>query len=321
MMWETYHTTEYEKFPVLGRKNMTWFLLAILGYFLYALVTVLNKFLLCQRATTKPLAFTFWIGILSIFTFILVPFGQFNWPGWPLFLFDILIGLIFFAAIWYFYEALDINEASRVTPLTGGLVPVFILALSYVFLSERLNGTQILAFCLLVFGGVLISLKMSRGEIKEGLKGLKFIALSILLSAVYMVLIKYAFDKQGFINAFVWSRVGVFLASFLILLRPAWRRMIFSSGRQMTKSVSGGLVVGKILAGVGSLFVHLAVLKGSVTLVNAIQGVEYVFLLALTVILSLKFSDFLEEKITVKIMAQKIMAILLIGGGLLILSL
>ncbi len=300
---------------------MTWFLLAILGYFLYALVTVLNKFLLRQRATTRPLVFTFWIGILSIFTFVLVPFGQFNWPGLPLFLFDILIGLIFFVAILNFYEALDINEVSRVTPLTGGLIPVFILALSYVFLSERLSCTQILAFCLLVFGGVLISLKISRAKIKEGLKGFKFIALSILLSAIYMVLVKYAFDKQGFINGFVWSRVGVCLAAALILLRPAWRRIILSSGRQMTKGVSGGLAFGKILAGVGSLFVHLAVSKGSVTLVNAIQGVEYVFLLALTIILSLKFPDFLEEKISGKILAQKILAILLIGGGLLVLFL
>jgi len=48
-------------------------------------------------------------------------------------------------------------------------------------------------------------------------------------------------------------------------------------------------------------------------------GTEYAFLLILTVILSLKFPRFLEEKISRKILVQKIFAIILIGAGLAIL--
>ena len=59
---------------------MSWFLFALLGYFLYSLVTISNKFLLRQRATTKPLVFTFWVSLFSLFTFILAPFGL-HWPG------------------------------------------------------------------------------------------------------------------------------------------------------------------------------------------------------------------------------------------------
>ncbi len=299
---------------------MSWFLIAIVGYFFYGLVTVVNKVLLGQRATTKPIVFTFWVGVLSIFTFILVPFGQFSWPGAGMFLFDILTGLVFLIAVWNFYEALDINEASRVTPLTGGLVPIFILAFSYVFLAERLSGVQFLAFFLLVSGGVLISFKISRGHIKESLKGFKFIAVTILLSAVYMVLVKYAFDRQGFITGFIWTRMGLVFGALLILARPLWRQMIFSSGRQMSIGLSGWVAASKVLAGIGSLFVHLAVSKGSVALVNAMRGSEYGFLLVLTAFLSKKYPKFLEEKLGLKIILQKIIAILLIGGGLVILA-
>ncbi|OGZ35058.1 MAG: hypothetical protein A2174_00525 [Candidatus Portnoybacteria bacterium RBG_13_41_18] len=299
---------------------MSWFLFALAGYFLYAVVTVINKFLLRQRATTKPIVFTFYIGVLSIFTFIIAPFGDFSWPGFQLFLFDLFVGVIFFVAIWAFYEALDVNEASRVAPLIGGLIPIIVLLLSYIFLTEYLTRLQILAFFLLVFGGVLVSLKKSRGGIKESLRGFNFIILAIIFHAIYWILAKYVFENQEFITGFIWSRMGLVLASGLVLLRPTWRKMIFDSEGQMTAGLGGGLIGAKIIAGFGSLLVHLAISMGSVALISAMQGIEYVFLLILTVIFSLKFPKFLEEKISGQILAQKIIAVLLIGAGLVILA-
>ncbi len=299
---------------------MTWFLFVLSGYFLYALVTVFNKFLLGQRATTKPLVFTFWLGVLSIFTFVLAPFGL-GWPGTGAFLFDIFVGVVYFFAILYFYETLDINEASRSASLIGGLTPIFVLFFSFILLGEGLTGARLIAFSLLVAGGILISLKKGRSGFKEGMKGIWFIVMAILLSAIYWIMAKYVFDQQGFITGFVWSRMGFVLVSALILIRPKWRQMIFSSGRQVTGSLSAAMLSSKLLAGFGSLFVHLALSKGSASLTNALQGTEYVFLLALTVLLSRKFPQILEEKSGDKILAQKIAAVILIGGGLAILAL
>lgn len=298
---------------------MSWFLLAILSCFLYAIVTVLNKFLLRQRATTRPLVFTFWLGILSIFTFVLAPFGL-GWPGWGAFWFDIAVGLVYFVAILYTYEALDINEASKVSSFVGGLTPVLVLILSYLFLSETLTLMHLLAFFLLIFGGFLISIKKSRGEFRGGMKGFRFLVLAIILGAVYWIMAKYAFDTQGFVNGFVWSRAGFVLAAFLILLRPAWRRMIFISERQATPKLGALFASNKLLAAFGSLSIHLALFLGSAPLVNALQGVQYVFLLIFAVILSKKFPELMEEKVSGTTLAQKIAAVLLIGGGLAILA-
>jgi len=298
---------------------MNWFLFAILSCFLYAIVTVFNKFLLGQRATTRPLVFTFWLGVLSVFSFVLAPFGL-AWPGWSAFLYDILVGVLYFVSILYFYELLDINEASRASSLVGGLTPILVLIFSYLFLAEKLSSPQLLAFFLLVLGGLLISLKRSRGEIREGMKGLRFLALTIILGAIYWIMAKYAFDSQGFVTGFVWSRLGFVFAALAILARPIWRKMIFVSEKQATPKIGGLFVSSKLFAAFGSLFIHLALTYGNAALVNALQGVQYVFLLIFAIILSKKFPEVLREKLSGGIILQKIVAVLLIVVGLAILA-
>ena len=56
-----------------------------------------------------------------------------------------------------------------------------------------------------------------------------------------------------------------------------------------------------------------------VAFVSALQGLQYGFLLIFAVFLSLKFPQILKEEISQKIILQKVLAILLISGGLAIL--
>ncbi len=298
---------------------MPWFLFAISGYFLNAVVGVIDKFLLGQRPTTKPPVYTFYIGILSIFAFILAPFGL-DWPGLSQFAMALLAGGLFLLSLLYLFETLDLDEASRVLPAIGGLTPILVLFLSFLFLDERLSLLQVLAFSLLVLGSVLITLKLG-GKKRNLVKTVKFIALAILFGALSLVLIKYVYIQQGFINGFIWSRLGSFLVALLFLIWPKLRQSIFEAGRQAKSGLSLLLVSNKTLAGGASLLINLAISLGSVSLVNAMQGVQYVFLLILAVILSKKFPQILEEKISGKILLQKISAILIIGLGLVILVL
>lgn len=297
---------------------MPWFLIAISGYFLNAVVNVADKFLLGQRPTTKPPVYTFYIGILSIFALVLTPFGL-SWPGINQFLIALVAGVLFLLFLLTLFQALDVNEASRVFPVVGGVTPILVLILALVFLGERLSWLQILAFSLLILGGVLIALKKSQA--KTGLiKGLKFIILAILFGASSLVLTKYVFTQQGFISGFIWTRVGSFLTALSFLILPNLRQSIFEAGRQAKSGISLLLVSNKALAGVASVLINFSISLGSVSLINAMQGIQYAFLLVLTLILSKKFPQILQEKITKSILIQKILAILLIGAGLVILA-
>ena len=66
---------------------------------------------------------------------------------------------------------------------------------------------------------------------------------------------------------------------------------------------------------------NYAIRLGSVTLINALQGTQYLFLLALTSLLSLKFPKILHEKVTTQTITQKIIAIVIISFGLVFLAL
>ena len=54
---------------------------------------------------------------------------------------------------------------------------------------------------------------------------------------------------------------------------------------------------------------------------NALQGVQYIFLFLIIIFLAKKFPKISEEKLTKKIILQKVISIILIGLGLAILSL
>ena len=60
--------------------------------------------------------------------------------------------------------------------------------------------------------------------------------------------------------------------------------------------------------------------KSSVTIVNAMQGTQYAFLLILTLFLSRYFPSVLKEKASGPILLQKILAIVLISCGLIVLQ-
>ncbi|HRY52385.1 MAG TPA: DMT family transporter [Candidatus Portnoybacteria bacterium] len=294
---------------------MSWLYFALIGYFLYAAVTIGNKYLLRQRATTRPVVFTFWVGLMSAFTFVLAPFGL-HWPGWSWVAFDILTGVIYFVALLAYYRALDINEASRAASVVGGLTPVFVLLFANFFIGEALGWQQLAAFGFLVVGGFLISLEKKQGEVREGIKGLKSVIATIILGAIYFVMLKYLFNQQDFITGFVWSRLGLVLAALAALLYPLWRREIKLSWSSATKSL-GALMVGiKTLAGFGSLFVSLAVAAGSASLVNALQGAQFAFLFLFTLLLSRFWPGVCREKTNSAIFLQKSLAIILICVGL-----
>jgi drug/metabolite transporter (DMT)-like permease len=295
---------------------MPWFLFAILGYFLMALVGVIDKFLLAQRPTTKPAVYTFYVGLLSIFALVLAPFG-FSWPGFGQFLISMLAGGLFIFGLLYLFRALDIGSASRVLAAFGGLTPILILSLSYLFLGERLGGGQFFAFFLLVSGSVLIS--SEKEPMREQRRRFRFIGLAIALTAVSLVLTKYIFLRQNFFSGFVWMRIGSFLAAILFLIPAKLRRSIFDAGRQSKSGISLLLVSNKGLAGMATVMVNYAISLASVSIVNALQGIQYAFLLLLTAALSKKFPHILKEKITPAILVQKISAIVLIAAGLVIL--
>lgn len=301
---------------------MSWFLIAILAYFINAINVVFDKYLLSGRIS-HPLIYTFYIGLLSIFALIFAPFGLY-WPGFFQFFLSLLVGAVFLGAIMTYFFIVKRGEASRVAPVIGGFTPIFVFFLSYLLLGERLGQRELFAFVLLIAGGILISLEKSRAgqiyEIKSHVWNFALPLLSAFLFALFYVGVKFIFTHQDFISGFIWTRMGSFLAALLLLVPAKNRKIIFPAIKVLEAKTGVVVILNKTSAGLAFLLQNYAIALGSVILVNAMRGTQYVFLLAIALILSKEAPWILEEKIDRLTVFQKSLAVLLICAGLVILA-
>lgn len=301
---------------------MSWLLIVIVAHFFSAGIFIIDRYLL-KRGFPNPLSYAFYGGILSIFVLLLAPFG-FSIPETSQIIIALATGVAWLLAAIVFYTALCKGETSRVVPTVGGLIPLFTLALSSMFLGERLSSKEAIAFCLLVSGGIILSLLVTRAKIFSNSREIHLTKAFIpalgaaLIFAIYFVMTKFVFSHQNLISGMIWIRLGAVLGALFLLVPAPFRRMIFKKGETIKAKTFGLFVSARGLGALSGFLIYWAIFLGSVTLVNALQGTQYLFLLVLAFLLFRKIPS-LKEQFNKKVLIQKIFAIILICLGLVIL--
>jgi drug/metabolite transporter (DMT)-like permease len=301
---------------------MTWLILTILAYFFLAIVVLFDRYFLVGKIP-NPKVYTFNVGILwFLLCLLLIPFGI-TIPGISLMILGLGAGLVRILAILFLTESIIRGEVSRAVPTIGGLLPVFSFFLFFLYFprSEILNLSQLLAFVLLVLGSVMISLKKFSLKIFT-FENLKYPITSAFLFALNFFLMKILFLKIDFLTGFFLTLVGGGLGAIFFLIFSQTRESIFA--QKVAPKISGFFILGQILGGLGvfSQFYAVSLVKpGQVPLINALEGIRYVFLLFFVFILSFWKPELLKEEMKGTILLQKIAAVLLISLGLLFLFL
>jgi len=295
---------------------MNWLIIIILAYFFFAVADFCNKFVLA--GPPSPKIYTFWAGALSALAVVLIPFVEFSIPQINQLILAILAGIVYIIALFYFYTALEKFEASRVSPAIGGMLPVFTLVLSFLFLKEdfSFSAQKTIALALLLIGSVLINWQKEKGFSKDSLK---ITSVAALFFALYFVLAKLVFLNQPFRQGFIWTRVGGLIPAIFLLFQKDVKIKVFHGQSGFSKSL-GKIFLFAQTAGAGATIlqnwaVSLAP-SANLAIINALQGIQYVFLFLLVVVFSFKFPNILKEEITKPILIQKIFSILLIAFAL-----
>jgi drug/metabolite transporter (DMT)-like permease len=301
-----------------------YLVIAIIAYSLFAVNGVIDKFLL-SKAVRSPAVYAFFIGITGPFTFVLALLAlvpglhiTFQFLSFGNLLIAIAGGASFVWALYFLYKATQQTSVSRILPIEGGLVPVFTLFFAYIILGERLLGTQLIAFVFLVVGAVIISLRHD----KTGWHAKAFTnaVIAAVLFALSFVLTKYTFDHSNFISGLIWTRLGFFVVALTFLLSPSVRNGLHDVPKNTTKGNKFLYLGARVSGSLSGFLQNYAISLGSVTIVNAMQGTQYALLLIGTIVLSKYYPKILKEKVTGAILAQKILAIVLITCGLIMLS-
>lgn len=303
-----------------------WIIIAVASYFLFAIVALVDKYLL-SGPIPSPKFYAFSVGALgAVVALVLLPLGLVQTPEGSTFLFAFGAGALRVLALFAFFAALRRFDASRIVPAIGGFLPVATLLLILLLTDEgSLGGVDILAFVLLVGGSVGVSMEKQSSLTKASLK-LSLIAALLFASSFFFS--KFVYEAEPFWSGFFWILFGGLLVSLLFLLfsetREGISQMLHPKKRQ--KGSFGTVLLFLVNQGVGGLAFILQnwavalVPFALLAFVNALEGTKYVFLLIVILFLSLRFPSILKEEISRDVFLQKALFVILIGAGLALLA-
>lgn len=292
---------------------MSWLIIAIVAHFLFAIVFLVDKYLLV-RPVHHTDVFAFYIGMTSLGIFVLAPFGL-RVIDTRLILISFIAGAIFIyglVALFHAYQRMDISD---VAPIGGAITAIFTLSLSRFFVPEDITGPRLIAFILLVAGSAAIAFRKNKFE-----KAVIYILIVSFLHALSFVLVKYVFIQTDFINGLIWTRLGMALGALSLLLIPHVGGAIIRSLKKTSRRDKTLFVGNKILAGTATLMILLAIYLGSVNFVNALIGIQFIFLMAFVVLFSKRFPFMKQERLYKLGWIQKAVALVLIVAGLFVLG-
>ena len=209
--------------------------------------------------------------------------------------------------------------AAAVAGLVGAAVAFFVVILSRVFLNEHLPPIKIVAIVILILGSLIISFEKSK--LHNGWH--RWMVLGVLAGLFFAfshITAKYAYDNYGFYSGFVWSKGAIGIVGLFLLFSPSVRAVFAKKKKSIKKNTRSTLVVvDKVLGTFGVVIIQYAIALGSVSVVNALGGLQFAILIMLVAFLSKFHPKLFKEKYSSREIFQESLAVLLIGVGLSIL--
>ena len=290
---------------------MAWIYLVIFAQFLNALVVLIDKHIVTSKTFIKPITYTFFVSVLSVPVVILLPFGLISFPTFNILSISLSIGLSYVFSIFFLYKGLAKADASDVVPVMGTLAAITSFVFGALLLNEKLSEDFVIAFVLLVLGTSLMSyFRFSR-------KVLFYSVASGVLFGLSSVFIKLIFFETYFLNGFFWSRMGNVFGALLLICWPSNLKTVMSGIRQSNSGTRWLVLGNKFLAGIAFLLIFLGIKLGDISLVNALNGAQFIFILLFAFMFSGKFPNYLYENVHHKeTVLQKILALKFIIIGL-----
>jgi len=298
---------------------MEWLVFVVFAHLSWAFAVLITRTILTKHIRSIFVfgAFAAFVGLLPLF---LIPFKGLIIPQPSQLLLSLFTGMLYLYGMLPYYKALTIEEVSRVIPLWR-FIPLFVLLFAVLFVGERLDFDEFVAFILLLLGGYVISVRNFADPLKIS-RAFYLMLFSSFLFGIYHTLTKYIYMNQSFYNGFIIIRFGTFLGALSMLCFTTFRNQIITVLPRVKIQVTGMLLMHGILVVAGLALLNYAISIGPVSVISAASGVQAVFIFILATLLSRRHPHILAEEINTKIFVQKCVGILFIsvGGGIIALK-
>lgn len=300
----------------------TFIILVVIAQFLNAIVAIIDRYILTSNRVEEPIKYAFLISTLSslsiivfLFSFIQLPIGSI--PSFSNV--DILnlkeFGLVsvvsvsFILALFFLFSGFKRSDASDVVPVVGSVAAISTLLLSYELLNTVLNTNFRTGFILLVLGTLMVS------HFRFDTRTAIFAILSGIMFGINTVFMKLLFIETNFDTGFFWSRLGIFAFALLLLFTPY---ISSTKGKTKTTKASWGIILlNKAIAGLAAILILKAIDLGNPSLVQALGGLQFIFLLLISFMIGKKTSYSCGENCSIYDLLQKTISIAIIVIGFL----
>jgi uncharacterized membrane protein len=296
-------------------------LIATIGYLMLGVVFVMDKFILTDTKAKDPAIYTFYSTFFMVAALALLPWAPELLRGYDWF-WAALSGMAFGFALWTMFEALKVGEASHISPFIGGITSVSIFVIAFFFLAERLSQLQVVGVIVMILAIFLLSFE--RTKLKSGIHiGFFWASVSGLFYAISHVTAKYIYDGYPFLTGFVWTRATTAIVAVLVLFCPSvWKHLRSKKlhakpikAKVNFKKTAAIVTVDKILAIGAVVLIQYAIAIGSVTLVGALQGLQFMFMFVLILVLTKFVPKLFKEYFTRKELLVQSFALLMVVLG------
>lgn len=298
---------------------MIWFLIALIGPFMYALTNHIDKILLEKYFKESG------VGTLLLFSSLLsalaVPF---------LFLADPLVldvsiikifalatvGILNVLVLWFYLLALK-NEEASVAIVFYQLVPVFGYVLGYIFLGETLTQIQLVAMAMVIFGTTIISFEIDEeNKFKLRRKTIPFMLAASFFWAVESAIFKTVALEENIWRSLFWEHITLVLAGVVIFtFVRSYRTNFLSAIRTNSKKILSLNILNESLYILGNIAMSFAYMLAPIALVLLTESFQPIFVLAVGIFLTIFFPKITVEKIHARHLWPKIIAICITGIG------
>lgn len=298
---------------------MTWFFIALIGPFLYALTNHIDKVLLekyfKESGVGTLLLFSSLLSALALPFLFLADTTAFS-VGAMNILALALVGVLNIAVLWCYLMALKDEEAS-VAVVFYQLVPVFGYVLGYLVLNETLTSMQLVAMAIVILGTAIISFEID-AENRFRLRGA---TIPLMLGAAFFwalesVVFKAVALEEALWRSLFWEHLMLTLFGIgIFLFVRSYRTHFLSALRENSRGILSLNVANESLYMLGNIAFSIAYLLAPVALVLLTESYQPLFVFAIGIVLTLFFPKLTNEKIGAKHLWQKGIAIVLTGLG------
>jgi len=294
---------------------MTWFIFALMAPAFFSASNFVDRFLVEKRIKNPAI-----LTILDAFFILAVGLLVLAAIGFPIFSLSqtvliILAGMLIGIGLFPYYAAIAIDDPSRVVTYFQ-TIPVFVLALSYIFLHEALLPNELLGFAAVVLGAFILSIKKFDRHFFKLRRSFWYMMIASLCIAVSIVIFRFVVVKQGFWSSLGYDFIGEGLGGLTLLFSARYRRGSIKAFQKVTANLFAIFSANQGIYMLGRFFSYQAVAMAPVALVSAVGGLQPLYTLVFGIILSIFFPSIIKEDIRRKTIAIKAAAMALMLFGL-----